>query len=434
MTKTVPEIVICGLKKSGKTTVYRQLIKNYSLNKKSSKINPLINYMGSLIKHNKNFYHLVDTPSFIISPQDEIEVALQDQIKELIENSDLIFWIVDSSQGINHQINSLNKYLKSLSTPKLLLLNKSDLVTEKYKISLFQKLKIENTYTFCNKDADWGRLMDKITGLIPNKIFDFPEAETENNLLGELKIAIFGPPNSGKSTLMNYLLEKNRSVVSPIKGTTQEPVRDWYNWKNWKLEITDTAGVEKKTVRRIEKNLINSDLVWVVIDATYPLTKQVAQIIHLAEENQKPLIIAVNKIDLITPEQKKFIELSIRDKIKSLKFVPIVFISASKKKGLGALLRYFKEIIEQSQKQFTKKQISESIESMLIKSPPAYRQGKRLKIYFAKYKPGLIYYFILFVNNPSLVHFSYQRYITNYLRRDLDLKYLPIKLIFKKSS
>ncbi len=142
----------------------------------------------------------------------------------------------------------------------------------------------------------------------------------------------------------------------------------------------------------------------------------------------------MNKIDLVASEEKRLIELNIRDKIKSLRFVPMAFISASEKRGLGVLLKYLREIIEQSQKQFTKKQISESIELMLSKSPPAHRQGKQLKIYFAKYKPGLTYYFILFVNNPLLIHFSYQRYITNSLRKDLDLKYLPIKLVFKKSS
>ncbi len=94
MTKTtnlnIPKIVICGLKSSGKTSIYRQLIKNYSSNKKGFKINPFINYTESLIEYNENFYRLIDTPSFIISPQNEIEAALQNQIKELIENSDLV--------------------------------------------------------------------------------------------------------------------------------------------------------------------------------------------------------------------------------------------------------------------------------------------------------------------------------------------------------
>jgi GTPase len=163
-----------------------------------------------------------------------------------------------------------------------------------------------------------------------------------------------------------------------------------------------------------------------------PLTKQIFQIIHLAEKYQKPLIIIINKSDLIAPRQKKEIQIQIYDRLKSLRYVPIIFLSALTGKGINHLLKTLSQMLSESQKNFSKKKLSKTIESMLIKNPPKHKKGK-LKIYFAKPQPGLVHYFIFFVNNPQLIHFSYQRYIINCLRKKLALECLPIKLVFKKS-
>ena len=163
-----------------------------------------------------------------------------------------------------------------------------------------------------------------------------------------------------------------------------------------------------------------------------PLTKQTFQIIHLAEKYQKPLIILVNKCDLIEAEQKKIIQEQIRNRLKSLRYAPIIFLSALAGKGINLLLKTLSSLLRKSQKQFTKKELEETIKIMSVKNPSTHK-GSQLKIYFAKHQSGLVHYFVFFVNNPQLVHFSYQRYISNCLRKSLDLKYLPIKLIFKRS-
>jgi GTPase len=162
------------------------------------------------------------------------------------------------------------------------------------------------------------------------------------------------------------------------------------------------------------------------------LTKQIFQIIHLAEKYQKPLIILVNKYDLIDIKQKKVIQTQIYNRLKSIRYVPIIFLSALTGKGINHLLETFSQMLAESQKNFTKNELEQAVKSLLIKNPPKYKKGK-LKIYFAKHQFGLIHYFIFFVNNPQLVHFSYQRYIVNYLRQNFSLEFLPIKLVFRKS-
>jgi len=427
-------IIIIGLKGAGKTAIFHQIIRKYSLNGTNKESAPIVNYSKKLINVKGNVYQLINTPNFILYPQTEVEKAIQKHIEEKLKENDLILWIIDASQTISQATEKLNKYLRQFSSPKILVLNKLDLVEQKeYQISLFQRLGQTQIYPFSAQNtANLEEMMEKIISLVPS--LELPQAEKAD----QLKLTIFGPPNSGKSTLLNYLLKKNRSLVSPVAGTTQEPVKDCWNWQDWSFSIADTAGIsksliqEKQIYQENQKVFRQSNLVWVVIDATLPLTKETLQIIHLAEKYQKPLIIIVNKCDLIETKQKREIKDEINFRLKSLRYVPIIFLSALQGKGIKSLLTTFAFLLEESQKQFTKKELAKTVENMSIKNSFSYK-GSRLKIYFAKHHPGLTHYFIFFVNNPQLVHFSHQRCIVNYLRKHLILKYLPIKLVFKKS-
>ena len=163
-----------------------------------------------------------------------------------------------------------------------------------------------------------------------------------------------------------------------------------------------------------------------------PLTKQILQIVNLGEKHHKPLIIIINKCDLIT--DKKILQAELKSRLKSLRYSPIIYLSALKGIGIGSLMKTLEKMLEQAHQKASKKALTELIEKMLLNNPPKYHQGNKLKIYFAKHEPGLVHYFILFVNNPQWTHFSYQRYIVNYLRKGLNLEYLPIKVILKKSE
>jgi GTP-binding protein len=155
------------------------------------------------------------------------------------------------------------------------------------------------------------------------------------------------------------------------------------------------------------------------------------QIISLGEKHEKPLIIIVNKCDLI--KDKKDVELEIRSRLKSLKYCPIIFISALKKKNIGSLLKLFNEMIEESELAFGKRKLDNVLKAMTEKNPPKSFNGGNLKIYFLKQQKGLVQKFIFFVNNRKWLHFSYERYMMNYLREQLQIKKLPIRTIFKKS-
>ncbi|CAJ0851702.1 810_t:CDS:2 [Entrophospora sp. SA101] len=272
-----------------------------------------------------------------------------------------------------------NNVYKLIDTPTFILSPKTEI----------EKGIKEQTEDLLKERTNIGKLIKQITTLLPHS-----SGEDTNQKENRSKLLIFGPPNSGKSTLMNYLLKENRSLATPIAGTTQEPV------------IT-------------------------IIDATLPLTKQILQIVNLGEKHSKPLIIIINKCDLL--EEKEELKEELKSRLKSLGYVPIIYISALKGVGIKSLLKVLEKMLEQAQKKLSKKGLADTVEKMLLNNPPKNFKGNKIKIYFAKQEPGLTQSFIFFVNNPQWVHFSYQRYITNYLRKNLELDYLPLKIIFKKS-
>jgi len=169
-----------------------------------------------------------------------------------------------------------------------------------------------------------------------------------------------------------------------------------------------------------------------VIDATALLSKQILQVIHLAEEYQKPLIIVVNKCDLVKDKGKTLIE-EVRWRLKSLNFCPITSISALEGKGIKKLLKILGEMRKEAKKTFTKRELEKTVEIILSKNPPSYKK-KKGKIYFTMHRGGLVHHFIFFVSDPKLIHFSYQRYMIKHLRKSLGLNFLPIKIILRKSN
>ncbi|CAG8644149.1 9011_t:CDS:2, partial [Cetraspora pellucida] len=326
-------ITIIGTKGVGKTTLFRQLVRCFPLQPGKSKFNPspVINYAENLIKIDDNFYRLIDTPAFIFSPQNEIEKGIKKQTEDLLKISDLICLVIDKQ---DERAFALKKYLKKFSASQILIFNQKN--DEKGGNS-FSCSTLNSPYFLAIsvlRTTDLAKLSQQIISLVPKSADG--EIKHQNQ---ELKLLIFGPPNSGKSTLMNYLLQENRSLATPIAGTTREP-EIFGEQRNVTFELVDTAG----------------------------------------EKHNKPLIIIVNKYDLLAEkkfretiggekknslsEPKKELEKELRNRLKSLSYVPIIFLSALKGTGMKRLLKILKEMLTQAQKKVSKKELAEIVARM----------------------------------------------------------------------
>ena len=412
------KIVLLGLAQGEKTTLFWQINQKYAYQPSlADRSGPLVNYTEAFINFQNNYYLLIDTPVFSWEKNSR---ASQQLIEELLKKSQLTLWVVKAWEGIGPSTKKLSSYLRQFSLPKILVLGQ---VQENSKKQEWERLGLP-CFWLTSKDS-LAELMEKIISWIPAPNC-FPSQEVP--ISGKLKLILLGPPNSGKSTLLNFLLQKERSLVSSQAGTTEEPVRSYWDWKNWSFELADTAGRKKSQKPSLANRQVfdRSDLVWTVIDGSEPLTKSILQIIHLAEEKKKPLLILVNKADLLTPVKKREITEQIRIRLKSLSYLPIIFLSAKQGQGVSTLLTTLSRLLAEAQKRFSKKQLAQILTNRLVKN-------SKLKIYFLKHYSGLTHSFVFFVNNPRWVHFSYQRYLSNYLRKALFLLHLPLKLTFKKS-
>jgi len=428
------KIVIIGKKKVGKSSLFNFLCKNYqekSDNFFNLKNTPEINYYEDLINIENNGYRIIDTPSFEFkeSEDDLIKKKIFQVINKLITEGDLILLMTDLKNGLEEKEENLTKFLLKKKINFILVGNKLDLVRENnYFNHFFYSKKYESCLISANTNKNIDKLVKKITNNIPSVFQEEKKSDKSLNLL------IFGPPNSGKSTLMNYLLGEERSLATNIAGTTKEPVLGNFELNKINFKLVDTAGLMKKQDLSffLWKQI---DIAWIIIDATEELTKQISQIIHLAEKHKKPLVIVINKLDLLPSLKQNNLKKDINERLKSLKFCPIIYISALIGTNIKKLITITREMFNKSETNISKKKMEMLVKGMTEKNPPNFWNGGKLKIYYAKQeKKGLVPTFIFFVNDRKFLHFSYQRYINNYLRESLNIKTLPINTFFKKSD
>ena len=421
-------LTIIGLGGVGKDNFFRKISQLYSFNKKSP-AKSLANNSENLISKSDFSFKIVDTPIFKFRLSNEIEKIIREKTDQTLARTDLIIWIIDD---LNQEVGLLNRFLKKFSAKKIILFNKLKSLEEDLQIKKIVGEKIFLSIT--NKRERFDIFFKTLQKTLPLEKDDVNKEERNKLVLVNQnfpQLVIFGAPNSGKSTIMNNLLGTNISLVSSVAGTTKEAVEHSWNFAGNSFNLIDTAGITKEE-KINERILRNCDLCWAVLDSSVTLSKQILQIVSLSEKYKKALLIIVNKIDLIE-DKESFIE-EIKNRLKSLSYAPIVPISALNQRGFNILVFSLKKMHKESTLKFSKRRLEKTFSDLVIANQPNIFNGGKLKIYFAKHENGWTHKFIIFVNNPNWLHFSYQRYMINYLRRELKINFLPINLFFKKSE
>ncbi len=431
-----PTVCLVGRPNSGKSTLFNRIA-----GKQISIIEDLPGVTRDRIyakceKMGKTFY-LIDTGGITLE-NNYFDDNIKMQVSLAIEESDIIIFVVDSKEGITSNDIAIRDMLKKSKKKVIVAINKIDNKKGSDNLYDFYVLGFEE-YFGVSAEHNMGieELMDKVL-----EGFDYTEEENEDML----KFSFIGRPNTGKSSLVNALLGEERVIVSDISGTTRDAIDTEFTYNKCKYILIDTAGlrkkgrifetVEKYSLIRSMKAIDRSDVCVLVLDAVEGIVEHDKHIAGYAIESGKPIVIVVNKWDMIEEkdaDMKKW-KKDISNNFQFMPYAKIVFLSAKTKKRIHTLMPEILSSYEATIKQIKTSIINDIIREAYIENPPAAYQGRKLKIYFCAQTGIKPPRFNIEVNSKKLVHFSYERYLENQIRKNIDFDGTPIKLYFKNKG
>ncbi len=433
-----PVVALVGRPNVGKSTLFNKLV--------GTKISIIEDTPGITrdriygnVKFENYTFHLIDTGGISLS-DDAFQNEINMQVDLAIDEADIILFVVDGKEGLTSDDMLVKEKLIKINKPVILVINKVD--SKQYK---------EHMYDFYELGFD---VHAEVSGEQNNGIYELLQTITSNikpyeeNINDDIiRFCLIGRPNVGKSSLVNAILNENRSIVSNKAGTTRDSIDTPFKYNGKDMVIIDTAGMRKKgriyestekySLLRSLKAIDRSNVCVIVIDASEGILEHDKHIAGYAIEAGKAVVLVVNKWDTITEDKEKAMKI-FKEKVCNhfifMPYAPIVFLSALTKKRVSTLLPEVVKVYENAKKEIKTNLINDCInEAYLLNLPPSYK-GKRLKIYFTSEVSTCPPTFNIEVNNKGLVHFSYERYLENKIRESFDLEGTPIVIQFKNKG
>ena len=380
-------------------------------------------------------FTVIDTGGIIPGDEDEIMVNIFTQAKVACEEADKIIFLVDGKEGINPIDYDIANVLRKSGKEVFLAVNKLDEPNKFINTTDFYALAIGEPFAVSalHGSGGIGDLLEAVT-----KDFEYLEEETPSE---NIRIAIVGKPNVGKSSIVNALLNKQRVIVSDVSGTTRDAIDSKVKYEGEEFILVDTAGIRKKSkvdwgiekfaVDRSIRAIRNCDVAILVVDAKEGITDQDKKIAGTIIDAGKAMVLAINKWDLIEDKQSSTInkfEKEIEKEMPFLSYVPKVFISAKTKQRLVNLYKLSKEVYSESSKRVSTSILNKVIMDAISMNPPSSIRGKRLKLFYTTQVKTNPPTFILFINNEDLLKDNYTKYLENKLREAFGFKGTPIRI------
>ena len=383
-------------------------------------------------------YRLIDTGGIQIEDV-PFQKEINAQVEIAIEEADVIIFLTDGRSGLSSDDEYIARLLNRSQKPVILAVNKIDDISKIGDIYEYYKLGIGDPIAVSGiHGIGIGDLLDKVVELMPEKTVDEYE--------GMIRFAVIGRPNVGKSSLTNAFLKQDRVIVSDIEGTTRDAIDTVFEANGKHYVVVDTAGirkrgkiyenVEKYSVLRAKAAIERSDLALVLLDGSTGIIDQDKHVAGLAHEANKGVIIVYNKWDLVEKDDKTMVNITkeIRKQFVYLDYAPIAFVSAKQGKRIDTLLPLIDTVYENLNKRIKTNVLNEVILDAQMANPAKPHNGKKLKIYYASQVSSAPCVIVLFVNDPDLMHFSYQRYIENRLREAFGFEGVPIQIVCRKRT
>ncbi|HDJ23293.1 MAG TPA: ribosome biogenesis GTPase Der [Candidatus Aminicenantes bacterium] len=434
----LPKVVIVGYPNVGKSTLFNRLLKQ----KKS-----LVHHLPGMTRDAVSAYCtlddrafvLIDTGGFFDHTHDPLSSLVRQKAWEASQEADLIILVIDAKRGIIPGEEELYVQLKKLDKPLLIVANKVDSLEEEKKLigDLFRWGEV------IPLSAEHKRNLDELEKFLLNFL---PSKLTETTSENSLRIALVGRINVGKSSLVNRLVGEERLLVSEIPGTTRDPTDTLIRRYRRQYTLVDTAGIrklsrtkdgrEKVGIIWSQKTIQKADVICLVLDAEEFPTRQDTAIAHLAYESGKPLIIAVNKWDLIAQEVKStaLLEKIIRDKLDFVAYAPIIFISARTGRRVVKILDLADEVYQQGLRKIPTSQLNQFMHQLIVEHPPLSRNKKRLKLRYMTQVGVLPPSFLVFTSSRLSLAPSYEKFFLHQLGRHFNIVGTPLRLYLKREA
>ena len=384
-------------------------------------------------------YNIIDTGGYLPDTDDKIEKAVRKQAELAFEEADFIILLMDGQAEITSSDRHLAELINRNSKPSCLVINKIDDTTHEENLYQFYELGLGDPLHI---SAIGGRNIGDFLDLIKEQIPDI--SKKEKKFEDYLNLAIVGMPNVGKSSLMNSLLNEEKSIVTEIAGTTRDAVDSYLNYFGKSIRLIDTAGLRKKSkvddavefysTVRTQKIIQECDIALVLIDADKGIGAQDKAVIRSVIATGKGMVLVVNKWDKIQKDHhtmKDYTE-DLKYEFKSLRHFPILFISVLKKQRTHSVLAEAIKVNEEFQKQIKTNELNEFLEFVQYKYPPPAVKGKNLKIKYGTQVHHSPPIFAFFCNYPELYPEQYKRYLENQIRENFGFEGVPIKISFRK--
>ena len=387
-----------------------------------------------------NYFTLIDTGGIEPNTQDTIFAQMRIQAEIAIEMADVVLFMVDGKEGITASDSEVAQMLRKANKEIILVVNKMDRHVDKDNLYEFYNLGLGDPVAVSSAEAlGIGDLLD----VIISKFEDTMNVEEDDD---RIKIAVIGKPNAGKSSIINRLIGKERVIVSDIPGTTRDAIDTKFERDAKKYTLIDTAGIRKKSkvLEDVEKYSVlraftaveRADVCVLVLDADKGITEQDIRIAGYSHENNKGMIIAVNKWDLIEKDNKTFKEFTedIRQKFAYATYAPIVTVSGLTGQRVSKILDAVDEVYSFRNLRISTGVLNDILTEAVLMNQPATVKGKRLKIYYGTQVAVNPPKFLIFVNDKEIVHFSYERYIENKIREAFEYRGTPIIIEFRNRN
>lgn len=380
-------------------------------------------------------FQLIDTGGIDARSKAQFNEHIKRQAEIAIEEADTIIMVVDSRIGMTTLDKELADILHRTNKPVCLAVNKIDNHDEQHQIFQFQTLGISKMIPV-SATQGWN-----IAELLEAALSPLPKNQPTEFEQSAIQLAIIGRPNVGKSSLVNYLLDEERCIVSPIPGTTRDSIDVPFTHNDTLYNLIDTAGIRRKHAEhevvdkfaaiRTERAIDRADICLLMLDAQQGITREEKKIANSIEEAGKGCILLFNKWDLVKGFRMEHCLQGIEDEVPFLKHCPKLFISAKTGRNLDKIFDTVVEVYKNSQQRISTHQLNKFVSSCLQKNHPPMIQGKRLRIYYMAQVSIQPVKFILFVNYPNLMVESYKKYLYNQFRDTYSFLGVPLQIYLK---